>query len=46
MNPEKFSHLVSLIQERISKKDTRFRKSISAEKGLILTLRFLAPGEN
>ena len=38
MSPERFSHLLSLVQERILKKDTRFRKSISAEESLALTL--------
>ena len=46
MSLERFSHLLSLVQERISKKDTRIRKSISAEERLVLTLRFLASGEN
>ena len=32
MRPERFSYLLSLVQERISKEDTRFRKSISAEE--------------
>ena len=45
MSPERFSHLLSLVQERITKNDTRFRKSISAEERLVLTLRFLATGE-
>ena len=46
MSPERFSHLLSLVQERILKEDTRFRKSISAEERLILTLRSLASSEN
>ena len=46
MSLERFSHLLSLVQERISSKDTRIRKSISAEERLVLTLRFLASGEN
>ena len=53
MSTERFSHLLSLVQERVSKKDFeekfRFQKSIfTAERLilLILTLRFLASGEN
>ena len=42
MSQEWFSHLLSLVQERISKEDTRFQKGISAEECLILTLKFLA----
>ena len=45
MSPERFSHFLSLVQDRIAKRDTKFRKSISAEERLILTLRFLASGE-
>ena len=53
MSTERFSHLLSLVQERVSKKDFeekfRFQKSIFTEERLILlilTLRFLASGEN
>ena len=46
MSPERFSHLLSLFQERIEKRDTQFRKSISAEERLVLTLRFLASGQS
>ena len=53
MSTERFSHLLSFVQERVSKKDFeekfRFQKSIFTEERLILlilTLRFLASGEN
>ena len=45
MNPERFDHLLSLVHDRIAKKDTTFRKSISAEERLALTLKFLATGD-
>ena len=45
MSPDRFHHLLGLVQEKISKKDTKFRKAISAEERLIITLRFLATGE-
>ena len=35
MSPERFDHLLSLVGERIAKKDTRFRKSISSEERLV-----------
>lgn len=46
MGPERFSYLLSLVQGRISKKGILFRKSISAQKRLILMLIILASGEN
>ena len=46
MSPERFEHLLQLIGHRLSKKDTRFRKSIPASERLALTLRFLASGDS
>ena len=44
MNPERFEHLPSLVKDKISKKNTKFRRSISPRKRLVLTIRFLATG--
>lgn len=45
MSPDRFQHLLSLVEGRIAKEHTDFRKSIPAEERLVLTLRFLATGE-
>ena len=45
MSPDRFHHLLGLVEEKISKKDTQFRKEISAEERLIITVRYLATGE-
>ena len=45
MNPERFDHLLELVGDKIVKKDTRFRKSISAKERLAVTLKFLASGD-
>ena len=44
MSPERYFHLLELVKPRIEKKDTRFRKAISADERLTLTLRYLASG--
>ena len=44
MNPGKFDHLLSLVKDKITKENAKFRKSISAEERLELTLRILATG--
>ena len=46
MSPERFEHLLQLIGPKITKEDTRFRKSIPAGERLALTLRFLASGDS
>ena len=46
MSPECFQHLLSLVKPLIEKKDTKFRKCISAAERLALTLRFLATGDS
>jgi hypothetical protein len=40
MSPSEFQFLITLIGEKISKKDTAFRKAISVQQKLALTLRF------
>jgi len=40
MPPSEFEFLINLIGEKISKTDTAFRKTISVQERLKLTLRF------
>ena len=44
MNPERFDHLLSFVNNKITKENTRVRKSISAEERVLLTLGFRATG--
>jgi hypothetical protein len=46
MSPSEFEFSIHLIGEKISKKDTGFRKAISVKERLALTLRFLASGDS
>ena len=46
MSPSEFEFLNNFIGEKISKKDTAFRKAISVQERLVLTLRFLASGDS
>ena len=39
MSPSEFEFLINMIGEKISKKDTAFRKAVSARERLALTLR-------
>ena len=45
MSPERFRHLLSLVEPKVYKQDTGFRGAISAVECLRLTLRFLATGD-
>lgn len=45
MRKNDYDYILSKITNRISKKDTHLRKSISASERLTLTLRFLATGK-
>ena len=44
MSPQCLEHLLKMVGPVIQKEDTTFRKSISAEQRLVITLRFLATG--
>ena len=46
MSPERFDQLLSQLTLLISKKGTKFRKSILLNERLAVTLRFLASGES
>jgi hypothetical protein len=46
MSPSEFEFLIHLIGEKVSKKDTAFRKAISVQERLALKLRFLASGDS
>jgi len=46
MSPSAYVFLIHLIGEKISKKDTAFRKVISVQESLTLTLSFLASGDS
>lgn len=46
MTADQFDNLLALVSLHIEKKDTVMRKSISASERLILTLRYLATGDN
>ena len=45
MSPESFDYLAYMVESRIKKKRTNFRKPISPEERLALTLHYLASGE-
>ena len=45
MSPERFDNLLSMATSLIAKEGTNFRKSISPEERLAVTLRFLASGK-
>ena len=46
MSPNRFDHILSLVEPIIQKENTRFREAISAAERLSLTLRYLASGES
>ena len=46
MSPSEFEFLINLTGEKISKKDTVFRKAISVQQKLALMLLFLASGDS
>ena len=46
MAPDRFEHLLSLVDPIITKKDTRMRKAIGPAERLSLTLHYLAYGDS
>ena len=46
LSPERFDHMLGLVENSITKEDTNFRKAISAGERLAVTLRFLASLES
>ena len=46
ISPSEFEFLINLFGKKISKKNTAFRKAISVQERLALTLRFLAIGDS
>lgn len=46
MSADQFDQLLELVEPHISKSDTKMRNRISASDRLVLTLRYLATGEN
>ena len=42
MTPDRFEHFLSLVKDRLTKKETNLRKPISARERLSVTLRYLA----
>ena len=46
MSPERFNHLLSLVEPLVTKEDNNYRKSISHTESLALTIRFLVTGES
>ncbi|KAJ8935465.1 hypothetical protein NQ318_007568 [Aromia moschata] len=46
MSKRTFQTLVEIIKPEISKRDTNYRKAVSAEERLLITLRYLATGDS
>ena len=44
MSPERYFQLLEMVEPLIRRRDTNFRKAISADERLTLTLRYLASG--
>lgn len=45
LTPSVFNELLSMVEPFIRKKDTQFRKAVSPEKRLAITLKYLASGK-
>lgn len=46
MSPKRFEHLLRVVGPKIAKQGTKFRSSIKPKERLVITLRFLACGED
>ena len=46
VTPHQFDELLSRIEDKIRKKDTKLRPAISASRRLLLTLKYLASGSD
>ena len=46
MAPDDYDELLRMVRPAITRSDTKYRKAISANERLALTLRFLATGDN
>ena len=46
MSPVEFDEIFALVENKITKKNTRMREAIPAATKLAITLRFLATGES
>ena len=46
MSPDRFDHLLSLVEPAITKQNNNYRQPISAAGQLCLTVRFLASGDS
>ena len=46
MSPERFDHLLSLVNDDLCPKASHFRQCISSEGKLLVTLRYLASGDS
>lgn len=46
MSSSDFSFILESIREKISRADTKFRRAVTAEERLAVTLRFLATGDS
>ena len=44
MSKERFDHLLSLVCDKITKKNMKMREAITAEERLVITLRYLSSG--
>ena len=46
MNPTQFDCLLQMVHDMIQRKDTKLRRSITAQTKLEITLRYLASGDS
>ena len=46
MSPDRFDHLLSLVEPAITKQNNNYCQPISADERLCLTIRFLASGDS